>query len=266
MTGVPVTRRFPLICVIAAFLVLPGVFVGAPKAAELSETIKRIKPSIVGIGTYQKTRRPPAVLRGTGFVVADGRHVVTNAHVLPETLNEWNKEFLAVFVGRGRNISVRRVERVAADADHDVAVVRFPDSRLPTLRLGDDDGVEEGQAIAFTGYPIGSILGLFPVTHRGIVSSVTPIAIPLASQRHLDADMIRRLRNNFRVFQLDATAYPGNSGSPVFDPDTGAVYAIVSSVFVKKSKEKVLQDPSGITYAIPIRHARALLKELGLRD
>ena len=49
----------------------------------LVDTIARVKPSIVGVGTVQKTRRPPSILRGTGFVVADGRHVITNAHVIP---------------------------------------------------------------------------------------------------------------------------------------------------------------------------------------
>jgi S1-C subfamily serine protease len=65
------------------------------------------------------------------------------------------------------------------------------------------------------------------------------------------------------VLQLDATAYPGNSGSPLYNPDNGQVVGIVSSVFVKSSKENVLKDPSGITYAVPIRFARALLKKVG---
>ena len=72
--------------------------------------------------------------------------------------------------------------------------------------------------------------------------------------------MIRRLRSDFSVYQLDATAYPGNSGSPVYDPETGQVLAILSSVFVKQTKEKILADPSGITFAIPIRYARELVE------
>ena len=66
------------------------------------------------------------------------------------------------------------------------------------------------------------------------------------------------------MFQLDATAYPGNSGSPLYNPDTGAVIGIVNKVFVQESKENVLQKPSGISYAIPIRYARALLAKAGL--
>jgi len=41
------------------------------------------------------------------------------------------------------------------------------------------------------------------------------------------------------------------------------IVAVVNSVFVKESKESVLDKPSGITYAIPIVHVRALLEEAG---
>ena len=35
--------------------------------------------------------------------------------------------------------------------------------------------VEQDQAVAFIGFPVGGILGFSPVTHRGIISSITPI-------------------------------------------------------------------------------------------
>ena len=62
------------------------------------------------------------------------------------------------------------------------------------------------------------------------------------------------------MFQLDATAYPGNSGSPLYDPATGEVIGIVNMVFVKGTKESALTQPSGITYAIPSRYLIELLK------
>jgi S1-C subfamily serine protease len=122
----------------------------------------------------------------------------------------------------------------------------------------------EGESVAFTGFPIAPVLGLYPVTHRGIVSSITPAAVAPPSSRLLDNRMIRRLEENYSVFQLDATAYPGNSGSPLYDAETGDVIGIVSSVFVKETKEKLLRDPSGISYAIPIRYAKALLARAGV--
>jgi S1-C subfamily serine protease len=80
--------------------------------------------------------------------------------------------------------------------------------------------------------------------------------------RPADATMLRRLAGGaFAVFQLDATAYPGNSGSPLYMADTGEVVGIVNMVFVKRTKEAALTDPSGITYAIPSRYLIELLKQ-----
>ena len=73
--------------------------------------------------------------------------------------------------------------------------------------------------------------------------------------------MIKQLRDPYDVFQLDATAYSGNSGSPLYDPETGEVVGVINKVFVKESKEAVLEKPSGITYAIPVRYVKELLRD-----
>ena len=74
---------------------------------------------------------------------------------------------------------------------------------------------------------------------------------PNASQ--LNAKVIRRLkRGSFEVYQLDGTAYPGNSGGPLFELEKGEVIGIINMVFVKGTKESVLTQPSGISFAIPI--------------
>lgn len=234
-------------------------------AASLVETIKQVKPSIVGVGTYQEITRPPSKLLGTGFLVVDNRHIITNSHVLPKSLQVSRREFYCIFVGKGRNASIVRVEVVMRDDAHDIALLRTEkpiDSRPMTLRAAAD--LPEGEQVAFTGFPIGTVLGLHPVTHRGIISAKTPIVIPQATPKRLDPKMIKRLRETFEVYQLDATAYPGNSGSPLYDPASGDVVGIVSSVFVKSSKEKALSDPSGITYAIPIDFAIRMLEKAGL--
>ncbi|MCH9675081.1 MAG: serine protease [Gammaproteobacteria bacterium] len=232
-------------------------------AAELPETVKRVKQSIVGVGTIEPTRRPPGAFTGTGFVVGDGLHVLTSAHVLPKSINRSRKEAMAVLTGEGKG-RVRRAHLVAQDRAHDVALLRMEGAPLPALRLGASNSVQEGELFAFTGFPIGMVLGFKPVTHRGIVSAITPIAIPRTSTRSLNAASVRRLASPYDVFQLDATAYPGNSGSPLYRVDSGEVVGILNMVFVKQSKENVLSHPSGISYAIPIAFARKLLRANGL--
>ena len=247
-------------------MILGLIFVGRDACAErtLPDTVAQVKPSIVGVGTYQRTRRPPAQLRGTGFVVADGRHVLTNAHVVPAEIDQRGQENLVVFIGNGADPTMRLATTVAEDLDHDLALLKISEEPLPALALGDSDGVREGETYAFTGFPLGAILGLYPATHHGVVAAITPIAAPLNAAKQLTPALMRRLQANYLVFQLDATAYPGNSGSPLYDPSTGAVVGIVNKVFVQESKESVLQKPSGISYAIPIKYARELLTKAGV--
>ena len=233
-------------------------------AQTLPETIEKVKPAIVAVGSFQRTRRPPAVFHGTGFVIGNGLHIVTNAHVLPEKIEIERKEFLAVFAGIGNKADVREATKVAEDRDHDIAVLRISGNPLTALTLGDADKVREGESYAFTGYPIGMVLGLHAATHRGIVAAVTPIVIPQLSSQQLDKKLINRLSAPYNVFQLDATAYPGNSGSPLYHPATGQVVGIINKVFVQESKETVLQKPSGISYAIPIGYLKDLLRKSGI--
>jgi len=121
--------------------------------------------------------------------------------------------------------------------------------------------IREGQSIAVMGFPIGGVLGFKPVTHRGIISAITPIALPMPASRQLNEATVQRLRTGtFDVYQLDATAYPGNSGGPVLDVDTGAVIGVISMVLIKGTKESALTNPSGISYAMPSSYVEALLK------
>lgn len=239
-------------------MVVIGLAFGAPSilpitagAASLPDTIDAVRASIVAVGTVVPTRRPPGLFLAIGFVVGDGRHVITNAHALPNELDYQRQEVLAVLVHGTTKPKVLRVELVSEDTDHDVDLLKIVGARLSPMSLDDGSKVREGENYVFTGFPIGEVLGLQPVTHRAMVSSITPIATPQLSSQTLDVNLIKRLRDPYLVFQLDATAYPGNSGSPLYHPHTGRVVGIINHVFVKDTKENVLEKPSGITYAIP---------------
>lgn len=243
----------------AVFALLSGVMFGhCAIAAHLPEIIGSIKPSIVGVGTSMALRSPRDLFRGTGFVVADGYHVITNAHVLPEEMDFRNKEKLVIFYGKGEKGQLLEAKKIAEDMVHDLALLKI--SRpMPAVALGDDAEVLEGADYAFTGFPLGLALGMYPVTHRAIVSAVTPVVMPVRNSKQLNQRLVTRLRDPYMVYQLDGTAYPGNSGSPVYERETGKVIGVVNSVFVKETKENLLSNPSGITYAIPVRYVKKLL-------
>lgn len=245
-------------------LIVRGFFSVNPLwGGELSHTIESIKPSIVGIATFQKTRSPPLNFMGTGFVVGNGSLVMTNAHVVPEAVSSNTMESLVVIVARsGKEPELRSTVQVASDKEHDLALLRISGEPLQAMQLGDSETAREGQVFAFTGFPIGMILGFHPVTHRAMLSSITPVVLPALNTRRLDAKNIAQLkRSAYSVFQLDGTAYPGNSGSPLYDPDSGIVYGIVNMTFIKGLKETALTHPSGISYAIPSNYLRDLLQQ-----
>jgi S1-C subfamily serine protease len=235
----------------------------APAAgAELTAVIPVVKRSVVGIGTFERTRSPSSVFFGTGFVVGDGLSVITNAHVVPDKLDDAHMEQLGIVTADGDAIRFRPAQLVARDTEHDLAHLRLSGPPLPALKLGDSDAVPEGQSLAFTGYPLGMVLGLHAATHRATLAAITPVVMPSLSSRKLDPRQLVQLqRTSFDIFQLDGTAYPGNSGSPVYDPASGEVWGVINAVFVKGLKENAISNPSGITYAVPVKYVKNLMQQ-----
>lgn len=234
-----------------------------PSQAGLVEVVEAVKPSVLAIGSYNALKNPRFNFHGTGFVAAEGNLVITNAHVLPSGAAVDLDSRLMVLLPRGKETpELRAATVVSTDPLHDLALLRIEGSSLPALKLGDSNAVKDGQPVALIGFPVAGALGFMPVTHRGIVASVTSVALPAPTSRQLDERAIRRLREGpFAMFQLDATAYPGNSGGPLFDPETGAVLGVISGGVLKAAKEQALSLPSGITYAIPVRYVADLLNE-----
>jgi S1-C subfamily serine protease len=245
-------------------VVFTALLLGAgPAAAGLEEVIIAVKPSVVAVGTYKATDSPRFGFRGSGFVVASGNLVVTNAHVLPDVIPDGGiGGTLAVVVpGAGDDATrLRTATLLDVDRAHDLAVLRIDGAPLPALALAGDTA-REGMEVAIMGFPIGGALGFTPVTHHGIIASITAIALPVPGADNLSAQAIRRLRSgSFDIYQLDATAYPGNSGGPVLDAQTGKVVAVINMVLVRGSKESAIKYPSGISYAIPVHFVAELIK------
>jgi len=231
-------------------------------AGDLPALIERSKPSVVLVGTYAPTDSPRFGFRGTGFAVADGGWVVTNAHVLPSPEVTEAERRVAIQVRAPNGDWELRLARIAAlDRARDLVVLGFEGAPIRPLRIADPSLVREGRAVLLMGFPIGGALGFSTVSHRGIISAITPISLPAANARSLDPRALRQLRaGSFDILQLDATAYPGNSGGPVLDQESGDVVGIVNMVLTKAGKESALSQPSGISYAIPASLLRPLIE------
>jgi S1-C subfamily serine protease len=255
-------RRWRLAGVFVFILVFWCPFASAHETSAMADDrfaalIESVKPAIVAVGTYYFNDKPKAGYLGTGFVIRTGKHIVTNFHVVSPVIERKKLPYLRIF---HKNFSDKgiKVKMVAKDEFHDLALLEQDGDPLPALDLADSSTVKEGHRIAFTGYPIGFVLGLNPTTHTGIISSIAPLIRPSPSARIISGDLIRHLHQPYDIFQIDAMAYPGNSGSPVYLARSGKVIGVINKVFVKGKKEHAITDPSGITYAIPANFIRAL--------
>jgi len=231
--------------------------------ADLSQTIKQVKPSVVAVGSAFPAKAVPrgkaqSSYWGTGFAIGTGNEIVTNYHVISShEVDVAKNEKMVVFVGQGERAKAYPAVVYKVDLEHDLAILRI-EGKIKPLTLANSTLADEGKEVAFTGYPLGMVLGLYAATNKGIISAVTPVVMPAFSSKSLTGAQIKRLRSPLKVYQLDTSAYPGNSGSPLYDIATGDVIGVLNSVYVKGTKESVLEKPSGISYAIPVKHIHNL--------
>jgi S1-C subfamily serine protease len=144
---------------------------------------------------------------GSGFVIDDQGHILTNAHVVDGAQN------IEVTLGEDQQPIDARV--VGKDTSTDVAVLQVdPDEAdLHPLSLGSSSGVKVGDPVVAIGNPFG----LERTVTTGIVSAL---------QRQIQAP------NGFTisdVIQTDAAINPGNSGGPLLD-ENGQVIGITSQI------------------------------------
>lgn len=156
--------------------------VAPPARADFPDTVASVKRSIVAIGTLSPTRNPRFRFLGTGFVAGNGNQVVTNAHVVGMPDLGDDEKLVMALSGAGR-VTARPITKESIDLDHDLAVLRFDGPPMPALRLGDSSTVRDGQDVAVTGFPLGGSIGIMPVTHKGIVSAITPIGQPVSTAK-----------------------------------------------------------------------------------
>nr|WP_320191624.1 serine protease [uncultured Desulfobacter sp.] len=218
--------------------------------------VSKIKGATVSVGTYYYKDVPMTQFRGTGFAIDDGSRIVTNQHVVEAIKKKKLMFHLRIFHKKLSSKGVKAV-LVAEDPFHDLAILEMEEKLVP-LPMAPEGSLKEGHQVAFTGYPIGLVLGLNATTHTGIVSAIAPVMLPSPHGSLIKGDMVKYLEHPWDIIQLDAVAFPGNSGSPVYRIATGEVVGVINKVFVKGKKEYVLKEPTGITYAVPVGFVRKL--------
>ena len=170
----------------------------APAPQDIQAVLGKVEPAVVAIRT--ETFRPGGILggggngegAGTGMILTPDGEVLTNAHVIDGATS--------IEVTLFGETEPRPADLVGSDPAADVALVKIRQvSGLPTVELGDSDGLRVGDSVI----AIGNALALSggPTVTTGIVS---------AKDRSLDGDLTG-------LIQTDAAINPGNSGGPLVD-------------------------------------------------
>jgi S1-C subfamily serine protease len=172
---------------------------------------------------------------GSGFVIDDKGHILTNNHVIEGAdkievkLGESDHEYTAEVVG--------------TDPASDLALIQVeaPAKELDPLTLGDSSKMEVGDPVVAIGNPFG----LDRTVTSGIVSAL---------QRQIEAPNGYSIDN---VIQTDAAINPGNSGGPLIN-GAGEVIGINSQIETGGGTDGNV----GIGFAIPINTAKEVIHEL----
>lgn len=223
---------------LAVTIALLSVLTTVVHAEPMSAVFKRVKDSVVVIGTTQT--EPPAVLGGeatsvgglgSGVLIDKLGLVLTASHVVQVA------EDIQVEFTNGEVISAKVHGSVPA-ADLAVLKLERPPTVAVAARLGDSDRVEVGDQVFIVGAPLG-------ISHTLTVGHIS-------ARRTTDSLLGGLLPTE--MFQTDAAINVGNSGGPMFDM-TGDVVGIVSHMITQSGSYE------GLGFAMTSNLARKLLLE-----
>jgi S1-C subfamily serine protease len=166
---------------------------------------------------------------GTGFVIDDDGHVVTNAHMVFEA----TQVLISISDGELLPAVITGIDPIT-----DVAVVQFEEEmpELQAARLGRSSDLRIGEEVIAIGFPFG----IGKTATHGIISALERV-VPL-SPFSWRAPFI----------QTDAAINPGNSGGPLIDSCGNVIGVNTLSAELGES----------LGFAVPVDLVRELLPDL----
>lgn len=174
----------------------------------------------------------PSEGAGSGFVMDEKGHVLTNFHVVQ------GAQRIEVTLGDRSRFEARVI---GGDARNDVAVLKIdPKGRkLPHLPLGDSNGLQVGQRVLAIGNPFG-----FQSTLTTGVVSALGRTVQTGEATFID-----------EAIQTDAAINRGNSGGPLLN-SRGEVIGINTAIYTPTG------TTAGIGFALPVNTAKQIAEEV----
>lgn len=239
---------------------MPGLFDVASRtdAKYLPDIVDEIMPSVVGVSsTFEITKQysswgwgfqqpetvtQEAVGTGTGIVMTEDGYIITNAHVVYDSSEEYH-------AGEAKAVSVLFSDKkeydakiIAYDVETDLAVLKIDETGFTPATFGDSDDLRVGELVIAVGNPLG--FELFGSVTSGIVSALN---------REISIN-----EKNMTLIQTDASINQGNSGGPLLN-SCGQVIGINSAKISSNYGDVTVE---GLGFAIPINDARVIIDDL----
>ncbi len=208
-----------------------------PDNASVAKVADRLLPSVVQIRVFDGQRGAT----GSGFVLDERGHVVTNAHVVGAS---GSRSEISVVLPDGRE---RAAELIGTSTSYDLAVLEVRRGGLRVADLGSSGGLRVGQPVVAFGSP----LGLTSTVTSGIVSALDR---PVTAGGTGEDSFINAI-------QTDAAINPGNSGGPLVDL-RGRVVGVNSAIATVGGSLGSESGSIGVGFAIPIDQVRITTVQL----
>ena len=202
--------------------------------------VDKVSKSVVNIASVrmmqdQLFRVFPVQGVGSGIIIDDKGHILTNNHVID------GSDRLRVTLGDSKQVSAKVV---GTDEETDLAVVRAEPLEINSkdavkfqpVNLGNSEELKVGQIVMAVGNPFGLTGG--PTVTAGIISSLN---------RNVQFE-----NGILELVQTDAAINPGNSGGPLINTK-GEVVAINTAK---------IPYGQGIGFAVPINTVKSILNDL----
>ena len=194
----------------------------------ITPSVARVTTELVGATAFGGAPLPPRGA-GTGIVLDEDGHILTNSHVIEgaETISA------TLHDGASYDASV-----VGLDPATDLAVIKIAADGLAPAALGESANLLAGEDVIAIGYVMG--LPGAPSVSRGVVSAVG---------RHVNTD------GNFTLvdlIQTDAAINSGNSGGPLVN----------SRAEVVGVNTAIVRGVQGVGFAINIDGAKEVSAQL----
>jgi 2-alkenal reductase len=215
----------------------------------IEEVVEQVQPAVVTVINEQALPPPGGglsqlqpVASGSGFIIDEQGHIVTNHHVVAGGLT-----FLVTFA----DDSLHEAQLIGADPVADLAVLQISGDVPAIVPLADSNQLLIGQQVVSMGSPLGTFTN---TVTAGIISALNRSFPEQISDPSQLADAVYT-----DLIQHTATINPGNSGGPLLNL-AGEVVGVNTLTIPMVPVENM--PAQGLFFALPANRVQAIATKL----